>query len=51
MVKQITPALIDDLVDAFVPDSRLAFFTHTSGAPLRVSARRIPHSCTAMQKP
>lgn len=35
MVKQITPALIDDLVEAFVPDPRLAFFTHTAGGAVK----------------
>ena len=31
MVKQITPGLIDAMIEAFVPDPRLAMFTHTSG--------------------
>jgi hypothetical protein len=31
MVKEITPGLVDAMVESFVPDPRLAFFTHTSG--------------------
>jgi hypothetical protein len=31
MVRQITPGLIDAMIEAFVPDPRLAMFTHTSG--------------------
>lgn len=31
MVREITPGLIDAMVESFVPDPRLAMFTHTSG--------------------
>jgi FAD/FMN-containing dehydrogenase len=46
MVREITPALVDALIDAFVPDPRLAFFTHTAGgAVTRVDelATAFPH--------
>ncbi len=35
MVKAITAELVDDLIDAFVPDPRLAFFTHTAGGAVK----------------
>ncbi len=35
MAKQITQELIDDMLDAFVPDPRLAFFTHTAGGAIK----------------
>ncbi|MDH3940028.1 MAG: BBE domain-containing protein, partial [Xanthomonadales bacterium] len=46
MVKEITPALIDALIESFVPDPRFAFFTHTSGGAVgRVDelATAFPH--------
>ncbi len=46
MVREITPGLIDAMVEAFVPDPRLAMFTHTSGgAVARVDdlATAFPH--------
>jgi len=46
MVRQITPELIDAMVGAFVPDPRLAMFTHTSGGAVgRVDdlATAFPH--------
>ena len=35
MVREITPALIDDMIDAYRPDPRLAFFTHTAGGAVK----------------
>jgi len=35
MVKEITPGLIDALVDSFVPDPRMAMFTHTAGGAVK----------------
>jgi hypothetical protein len=46
MVREITPALIDAMIGAFVPDPRLAMFTHTSGGAVnRVDdlATAFPH--------
>jgi len=46
MVKEITPGLIDAMVESFVPDSRMAMFTHTAGgAVTRVDelATAFPH--------
>jgi FAD/FMN-containing dehydrogenase len=46
MVREIVPGLIDAMVEAFVPDPRLAMFTHTSGgAVTRVDdlATAFPH--------
>ena len=46
MVKQITPDLVDAMIEAFVPDPRLAMFTHTSGGAVnRVDdlATAFPH--------
>ena len=46
MVREITPGLIDAMVESFVPDPRLAMFTHTSGgAVTRVDdlATAFPH--------
>lgn len=31
MVRKVTPELVNQLIDSFRPDPRLAFFTHTSG--------------------
>ncbi len=31
MVGEFTQALVDDMIDAFVPDRRMALFTHTAG--------------------
>jgi FAD/FMN-containing dehydrogenase len=35
MVEQITPALVDAMIESFVPDPRLAFFTHTAGGAVK----------------
>ena len=35
MAKTITPALVDDLIDAYRPDPRIAFFTHTAGGAVK----------------
>lgn len=35
MVRAITPELIDAVIDAYVPDTRIAFFTHTAGGAVR----------------
>ncbi len=35
MVKEITPELIDAMVDAYVQDPRVAFFTHTAGGAVK----------------
>jgi FAD/FMN-containing dehydrogenase len=35
MVREMTPALVKDLIDAYVPDTRLAFFTHTAGGAVK----------------
>ena len=35
MAKEITPELVDALVESFVPDPRLAFFTHTAGGAVK----------------
>jgi len=35
MVKEITPQLIDAMVRAYVPDPRLALFTHTAGGAVK----------------
>jgi hypothetical protein len=35
MVKQITPELIDAMIEAYVPDPRIAFFTHTAGGAVK----------------
>ncbi len=35
MVREITPALVNDLIDAYRPDPRLAFFTHTAGGAVK----------------
>ncbi|RPH96641.1 MAG: FAD-binding oxidoreductase [Lysobacterales bacterium] len=46
MVREITPALIEAMIGAFVPDPRLAMFTHTSGGAVnRVDdlATAFPH--------
>jgi hypothetical protein len=46
MVREITPGLIDAMIEAFVPDPRLAMFTHTSGGAVnRVDdlATAFPH--------
>ncbi len=46
MVQEITPGLIDAMIEAFVPDPRLAMFTHTAGgAVTRVDdlATAFPH--------
>jgi FAD/FMN-containing dehydrogenase len=46
MVREITPGLIDAMVEAFVPDPRVAMFTHTAGGAVsRVDelATAFPH--------
>ena len=46
MVRQITPELIDVMIESFVPDPRMAMFTHTAGgAVTRVDelATAFPH--------
>jgi FAD/FMN-containing dehydrogenase len=46
MVKQITPGLIEAMIESFVPDPRMAMFTHTAGgAVTRVDelATAFPH--------
>ena len=35
MVREITPELIDAMVESFVADPRLAFFTHTAGGAVK----------------
>ena len=35
MVKKITPDLVNQLIDSFRPDPRLAFFTHTAGGAVK----------------
>jgi FAD/FMN-containing dehydrogenase len=35
MVKEVTPRLVDALIESFVPDPRLAFFTHTAGGAVK----------------
>lgn len=35
MVKETTQELIDDMLDAYVPDPRIAFFTHTAGGAVK----------------
>jgi len=46
MAKEFSPALIDAVIESFVPDPRLGFFTHTSGGAVsRVDemATAFPH--------
>ncbi|HLT91156.1 MAG TPA: FAD-binding oxidoreductase [Woeseiaceae bacterium] len=35
MVKEITPELVDAMIESFVPDPRLALFTHTAGGAVK----------------
>ena len=35
MVREITPGLIDAMIESFVPDPRLAMFTHTAGGAVK----------------
>jgi FAD binding domain/Berberine and berberine like len=35
LVREITPGLIDTMVESFVADPRLAFFTHTAGGAVK----------------
>jgi FAD/FMN-containing dehydrogenase len=35
MVSEITPELIDAMIESFVPDPRLGFFTHTAGGAVK----------------
>lgn len=34
MVGEFTQALVDDMIDAFVPDTKMALFTHTAGGEI-----------------
>ncbi len=43
MVREITPGLVDAMIEAFVPDPRLAFFTHTAGG----AVKRVAEDATA----
>lgn len=46
MVREITPGLIEAMIESFIPDPRLAMFTHTSGGAVsRVDevATAFPH--------
>ena len=43
MVKQITPELVDTLIESFVGDPRLALFTHTAGG----AVKRVDEGATA----
>jgi hypothetical protein len=46
MVSEITPGLIDAMIESFIPDLRLGFFTHTAGGAVsRVDemATAFPH--------
>ena len=43
MVKEITPALVDAMIDAYKSDPRLAFFTHTAGG----AVKRVDETATA----
>jgi len=43
MAKEVTPALVDAMIESFVPDPRLMFFTHTSGG----AVGRVPELATA----
>ena len=35
MVKEFTQGLVDDMIDAFIPDPRAAIFTHTCGGAVK----------------
>jgi FAD binding domain/Berberine and berberine like len=43
MVKEITQELIDAMVEAYIPDPRIAFFTHTAGG----AVKRVDEMATA----
>jgi len=43
MVREITPGLIDAMIDAYRPDPRIAFFTHTAGG----AVKRVDEMATA----
>jgi FAD/FMN-containing dehydrogenase len=43
MAKEITPGLIDAMIEAYRPDPRMAFFTHTAGG----AVKRVDESATA----
>ncbi len=43
MVKEITGELVDTMLESFVPDPRLAFFTHTAGG----AVKRVDETATA----
>jgi hypothetical protein len=43
MVKEITPGLLEAMVESFVPDPRLAMFTHTAGG----AVKRVSETATA----
>jgi hypothetical protein len=35
MVREVTPELVDAMIEAYVKDPRLAFFTHTAGGAMK----------------
>jgi hypothetical protein len=35
MVREVTSSLVDAMIESFVPDPRLAFFTHTAGGAVK----------------
>jgi hypothetical protein len=35
MIKEFTQGLVDDMIDAFIPDPRTAIFTHTTGGAVK----------------
>ncbi len=43
MAKEVTPALVDAMIESFVPNPNLMFFTHTSGG----AVSRVPELATA----
>jgi hypothetical protein len=43
MVREFSPALLEAMLESFVPDPRVAFFTHTAGG----AVNRVPESATA----
>jgi FAD/FMN-containing dehydrogenase len=46
MIREFSGELVDTLIDSFVPDPRLAFFTHTAGGAIKrvdVDATAFPH--------
>ncbi len=46
MVREFTQALVDDMIDAYIPDPRAAIFTHTAGGAVKDHGERdtaFPH--------